>query len=306
MLTYTLTKLALAVPLLLGVALAVFLIGAVTPGDPVLIMLGDGASAGEAERLRSRLGLDLPWHVQYLHFVGRALQGDLGLSYRSGQPVFGEVMANFPATVELTAAAMAVAILVGVTLGALAALHHNSALDRLAVLVAVVGSSMPVFWSGLLLILLFSLSLGWLPASGRGTPQQLILPALTLGLGAAALLARLTRSSMLETLAQDYVRTARAKGIAERAVIVGHALRNAMVPVAAAIGLQVGALLAGAFLTETVFAWPGLGRLTVQAIEARDFPLLRGAVLLVAVVFTLVNLAVDLLFASLDPRIRYS
>lgn len=305
MLRYALAKLVLTVPLLLGVSLAVFLIGAATPGDPVLIMLGEAAPPGEVERLRSRLGLDLPWYLQYLHFVAQAIQGDLGLSYRGKLPVLPELLARFPATLELTASAMLFAVLFGVSLGILAAVRRGSALDRVAVLVAVVGSSMPVFWSGLLMILLFSLALGWLPASGRGSPAQLIMPALTLGLGAAALIARMTRSGMLEALGQDYVRTARAKGLTERATVIRHALKNALIPVVAVIGLQVGGLLAGAVLTETVFAWPGLGRLTVQAIEQRDFPLLRGAVLLAATTFTLVNLVVDLLFASLDPRIRY-
>ena len=305
MLRYALTKLALLVPLLLGVGLVVFLIGAATPGDPVLIMLGEGAPPGEVERLRTRLGLDLPGYLQYVHFVSGAVRGDLGLSYRSKQPVFGEVMDRFPATLELTLAAMSFAVFFGMSLGLLAALRRNTLFDRSAVLLAVVGSSMPVFWSGLLLILLFALTLGWLPASGRGSLQQLVLPALALGLGSAALIARLTRSSMLESLSQDYIRTARAKGLAERTVVVRHALRNGLIPVAAAIGLQVGGILAGAVLTETVFAWPGLGRLTVQAIEQRDFPVLRGALLLVATTFTLVHLALDLLFAYLDPRIRY-
>jgi len=304
-LRYALTKLALLVPLLLGVCLVVFVIGAATPGDPVQMMLGEGAPSAEVERLRARLGLDLPWYLQYVHFVGRAVRGDLGLSYRSKLPVFGEVMDRFPATLELTTAAMAFAVIFGLALGVLAALGHNTVLDRLAMLLALVGSSAPVFWSGLLLILLFALTLGWLPASGRGSPPQLVLPALALGLGSAALIARLTRSSMLEALSQDYIRTARAKGLAERAVVVRHALRNGLIPVTAAIGLQVGGLLAGAVLTETVFAWPGLGRLTVQAIEQRDFPVLRGALLLVAITFTLVNLALDFLFAYLDPRIRY-
>lgn len=305
MLRYALTKLVLTIPLLLGVSLLVFILGALTPGDPVAILLGEGAPPEEVQRLRARLGLDLPWYLQYGHFLLRALQGDLGLSYRSKLPVVAEVLGRFPATLELTAAAMTFALLLGVTLGVLAALQPNRLLDRLAVGLAVLGSSMPVFWSGLLLILLFSLTLGWLPASGRGGLERLILPALTLGLGAAAVITRLTRASLLEVLNQDYIRTARGKGLAERVVVVRHALRNALIPVAAAAGLQIGSLLAGAVLTETVFAWPGLGRLTVQAVEQRDFPVLRGAVLLSATVFTLVNLGLDLLFAYLDPRIRY-
>ena len=305
MLAYAVTRLALTALLLLGESLAVFLIGAFTPGDPVLIMLGEPAPPGEAERLRARLGLDLPWHLQYFHFLAGALRGDLGLSYRTRLPVSDEVIGRLPATLELTAAAMLVALAVGLTLGILAALRHGRAADRAAMLLAVLGSSVPVFWSGMLLILLFAVTLGWLPVSGRGSPGQLVLPALALGLGAAALIGRLTRSSLLEALAQDYVRTARAKGLSERTVVLRHALRNALIPVAAAIGLQLSGLLSGAVLTETVFAWPGLGRLTVQAIEARDFPTIRGVVLLAAVLLTLVNLALDLLFAHLDPRIRY-
>lgn len=305
MLRYALAKLALAPPLLLGVSVAVFLIGAAAPGDPVLIMLGEGAPPGEVERLRTNMGLDLPGYLQYGHFVGRAVQGDLGLSYRSKLPVFSEVVDRFPATLELAVAAMAFAVLLGMALGLLAAIGHNTLLDRLAVVLASIGASMPVFWSGLLLILLFTLTLGWLPASGRGDLRQIVMPAVALGLGAAAMIARMTRSCALEALGQEYVRTARSKGLAERAVVLRHAFRNALIPVAAVIGLQVGGLLAGAVLTETVFAWPGLGRLTVQAIEQRDFPLLRGAVLLVAISYTLVNLGLDLLFAYLDPRIRY-
>jgi ABC-type dipeptide/oligopeptide/nickel transport system permease component len=305
-LRYAATKLLLTGPLLLGVTLVVFILGQVTPGDPVLMLLGEGAPPEEVGRLRTQLGLDQPWPLQYAHFVGQALRGDLGISYRSRLPVFEEVLSRFPATIELTAAAMVVAVPTGVVLGVLAAQRRNTAVDRLAMLLATVGVSMPVFWSGLLLILLFSLMLGWLPASGRGGAEHLVLPGLALGLGASALIARLTRACVLEAMEQDYVRTARSKGLSERVVVLRHALRTALIPVAAAVGLQIGSLLAGSVLAETVFAWPGLGRLTVQAIEARDFPVVRGAVLLVAVTLTLVNLALDLLFAFLDPRIRYS
>jgi peptide/nickel transport system permease protein len=305
MLRYALARLLLTAALLLGLTLVVYLIGAVTPGDPVEILLGEGAPPGEVARLRSQLGLDLPWYLQYPHYVARLLQGDLGLSYRSRLPVAEEVFGRLPATLELTLAAIGLAVAIGLPLGLLAALRPRRALDRLAIGLAVAGSSAPVFWSGLLFILLFSVTLGWLPASGRDGPLHLVLPALVLGLSSAGLIARLARSSLLDIVSQDYIRTARSKGLPERRVVSGHALRNALVPLAAVIGLQLGGLLGGAVLTETVFAWPGLGRLTVQAIEQRDFPIVRGAVLLAGVVYSVVNVGLDLLFASLDPRIRY-
>ena len=305
MFRYVLAKLLLTVPLLLGVSFAIFVIGQLTPGDPVLIMLGERAPAEEAARLRAALGLDLPWYLQYVQFVGNLLQGDLGISYRSKLPVAREVMSRLPATIELAGAALVFAVVLGLSMGIVSAVKRNTVVDRIAILVAMLGSSMPVFWSGLLLILFFSLTMGWLPASGRGTPAHLIMPAIALGASGAALIARITRSSMLEALGQDYVRTARAKGVAEQAVVVRHALRNALIPIATVVGLQIGGLLAGAVLTETVFSWPGIGRLTVQAIEQRDFPVLRATVLLVAAIFTLINLGLDILFVQLDPRIRY-
>ena len=305
MLRYVVTKLLLTVPLLLGVSFAIFVIGLATPGDPVVIMLGERAPAEEADRLRRALGLDLPWYLQYVHFVSGAVQGDLGISYRSKLPVARELLSRLPATAELASAALLFAVVLGLSMGIISAVKRNTIVDRAAIVVAMIGSSMPVFWSGLLLILLFALTLGWLPASGRGTPAHLLMPAVALGASAAALIARITRSSMLESLSQDYVRTARAKGVAERAVVLRHALRNALIPVATVVGLQTGALMAGAVLTETVSAWPGIGRLTVQAIEQRDFPVVRGTVLLVATIFTLINLALDILFVQLDPRIKY-
>jgi peptide/nickel transport system permease protein len=302
---YVVAKLALAVPLLLGVTFLLFLLGQVTPGDPVVIMLGERAPAEEVARLRSALGLDQPWYVQYVRFVAGAVQGDLGISYRSKQPVFDEVLGRFPATVELASAALLFSVTLGIGLGVIAAVKHNSAVDRLTVLLAMLGSSMPVFWSGLLLIQLFALTLAWFPVSGRGSPMHVVLPGIALGASAAALIARITRSTMLESLGQDYVRTARAKGLAEQAVLIRHALRNALIPIVTVVGLEIGALLAGAVLTETVFAWPGIGRLTVQAIGQRDFPIVQGTVLLVATVFTVTNLALDVLFVQLDPRIKY-
>ena len=317
MLRYVLTKLLLTIPLLLGVTFMLFVIGQLTPGDPVLIMLGERAPADEIVRLRDALGLDQPWYVQYLQFLGHAAQGDFGISYRSKLPVIDEVLPRLPATIELATAALLFAVLLGLGMGIISAVKRNTWIDRMAMLVAIVGNSMPVFWSGLLLIVFFAVDLGWLPASGRGQGEwrnpsdwptmisHLLMPAIALGAGAAALIARITRSSMLESLSQDYVRTARAKGLGEQAVIVQHALRNALIPVATVVGLQTGALMAGAVLTETVFSWPGIGLLTVQAISQRDFPVLRATVLLVATIFTLINLGLDVLFVQLDPRIKY-
>jgi len=305
MFRYVLTKLLLTVPLLLGVTFLLFVIGQLTPGDPVLIMLGERAPEEEAVRLREALGLNLPWYLQYVKFVGNALQGDLGISYRSKLPVTGEVLSRLPATAELAATALLFSVVLGLSLGVVSAVKRNSWIDRVAMLFATIGSSMPVFWSGIMLIVLFAVNLGWLPASGRGTPYHLIMPSIALGAGAAALIARITRSSMLESLSQDYVRTARAKGLGERVVIIRHALRNALIPVVTVVGLQIGALMAGAVLTETVFSWPGIGFLVVQSIGQRDFPILRASVLLIATIFTLINLGLDVLFVQLDPRIKY-
>jgi peptide/nickel transport system permease protein len=302
---YVIAKLILTVPLLLGVTFALFVIGQLTPGDPVLIMLGERAPAEEAAQLRASLGLDLPWYLQYVQFVGNLLRGDLGISYRSKLPVTQEVLSRLPATFELAFAALVFAVTLGLTMGVISAVKRNSWIDRIAMLFATIGSSMPVFWSGLLLIVFFAVTLGWLPASGRGTPYHLIMPSVALGAGAAALIARITRSSMLESLSQDYVRTARAKGLSENVVVIRHALRNALIPVVTVVGLQIGALMAGAVLTETVFSWPGIGLLVVQSIGQRDYPVLRASVLLIAVVFTLINLVLDVVFVQLDPRIKY-
>ena len=305
MFRYVVAKLILTIPLLLGVTFALFVIGQITPGDPVLIMLGERALPEEAAQLRASLGLDQPWYVQYFQFVGNLLRGDLGISYRSKLPVAQEVISRLPATVELASAALVFAVIIGLSMGIISAVKRNTIFDRLAILLAMLGASMPVFWSGLLLIVLFAVNLGWLPASGRGTPAHLIMPAIALGAGGAALIARITRSSMLESLSQDYVRTARAKGLGEQIVILRHALKNALIPVVTVVGLQIGGLLGGAVLTETVFSWPGIGLLTVQAIGQRDFPVLRASVLLVATIFTLINLGLDILFVQLDPRIKY-
>ena len=306
MLRYVMKRLLLAVPVLLGVTFVMFLIAQITPGDPAVILLGERATPEELATVRQQLGLNDPWYVQYYKYVSGAVRGDLGQSYRSRTPVFDELMARFPNTVQLTLAAMAIAITIGLPLGVLSAVKQNSLVDRFAIVFAILGSSMPVFWIGLILILVFSLRLQVLPASGKGGLEHLILPATALGVGASALIARITRSSMLEVLRNDYIRTARAKGLRERPVILGHGLRNALIPVVTVVGLQFGALLGGAVLTETVFAWPGIGRHIVQAIGQRDYPTVRGGVLLVATTFVIINILLDVLYAYLDPRIKYS
>lgn len=302
---FLIRRLALLVPTLGGVTLAVFLMLHLTPGDPAQIMLGEFASGAEVQRLRRELGLDQPLLVQYVRFVGRALHGDLGVSIRSRRPVAREIADRLPATVTLTASAVAVAVAAGVTLGTLAAVVRSPLVDSLVMAVALVGLSMPTFWSGLLLILVFALSLRWLPITETAGVRALILPAVTLAAPAAAVLARITRSSILEVLQQNFVQTARAKGLVERRVVVVHVLRNALVPVLTIVGLQTGGLLAGAVIVESVFARPGLGRLAVTAILARDFPLAQGIVLVVAVMYVFVNVAVDVGYGLLDPRIRY-
>lgn len=308
MLPYVLRRLVGTVPVLFGVTLVVFAMTWLTPGDPVVALLGESAQGitGQArEELRRELGLDRPWPVQYVEYVSGLARGDLGVSARSRRPVLREVLDRLPATAELALAGLAIAVVVGVSLGVAAALRKRTWVDALAIAVALVGVSVPVFWSGFLLMLVFSLELGWLPASGRGTLRHLVLPALTVGIASAAFIARITRGAVLETLGQDYVRTARAKGVPARTVVVRHALRNALLPIVTVVGLQLGSLLGGAVLTETVFAWPGVGRMLVDAILARDLPLVQGSVLVVSLLFILVNLAVDLSYAAINPRVRY-
>jgi len=308
LLAYVLRRLVGTVPVLLGVTLVVFAMTWLTPGDPVVALLGEsaqGITGAARDALRRELGLDRPWPVQYLEYVRGLAQGDLGMSVRSRRPVMREVLDRLPATAELALAGLAIAVVVGVSLGVAAALRKRTWVDALAIAVALVGVSVPVFWSGFLLMLVFSLELGWLPASGRGTLRHLVLPALTVGIASAAFIARITRGAVLETLGQDYVRTARAKGVVERVVVVRHALRNALLPIVTVIGLQLGSLLGGAVLTETVFAWPGVGRMLVDAILARDLPLVQGSVLVVSLIFILINLVVDLSYAAINPRVRY-
>jgi ABC-type dipeptide/oligopeptide/nickel transport system permease component len=274
-------------------------------GDPVMLMLPPDASKTEVETLRQQLGFNDPLYVQYGRFAARALQGDLGVSLYHRVPALTLVLERLPASLELAGAAMLIAIVVSVPLGVISAVKRGSAWDVGSMLGALFGLSMPHFWLGIMLILLFSVTLGWLPTSGRGSLAHLVMPAVALGLSLMAMFARLTRSVMLEVLGQDYVRTARAKGLAERLVIGKHALKNALIPLVTVAGMQFGFLIGGTVIIETVFAWPGVGRLVVQAIFSRDYPLVQAAVLVLAIIFVLVNLAVDLVYLYLDPRISY-
>jgi len=296
-------RLALLVPTLLGVATLVFAFLHLVPGDPVEIMLGESAAPADVAELRRELGLDRPLLVQYGRFLAHAARGDFGRSIVYRAPVSHVIATRYPATLELAGAALLVALALALPLGIVAAVRPRSALDRGARLASLAGVCLPSFWLGPLLTLVFSLRLGWLPVSGRGGVAHLVLPAVTLGLGMAGILVRLTRTSMLAALREDYVRSVRAKGAPERRVVLVHALRNALVPVTTVAGLQAGGLLTGAIITETIFAWPGLGRLVVQAIDARDYPLVQGCVLAIAASYVVVNTATDLLQRAIDPRI---
>ena len=288
----------------LGVVTLVF-VALRMSGDPAASMLPGDASVDELRDLRRALGLDQPLSHQYVSFLGSAVRGDFGESFRHQQPAFGLVLERLPATLELAFAALALAVVIALPLGILAALHRGRIVDMMAMGFAVVGQATPYFWMGIMLILVVSVELGWLPTSGRGGWQHLILPAVTLGTHFAASIARLTRTAMLEVLTQNFVTTARAKGLGERRVILAHALKNAAVPVVTLIGLQFGTLLGGAVVTETIFAWPGVGRLAVQSIFVRDYPVVQAGVLVLALVFVAINLLVDLLYGTLDPRIRH-
>ena len=301
-----LRRLLLAVPTTLAVATLVFSLIHLIPGDPVLIMLGDGAQPTDVEELRAKLGLDKPLVEQYGIFLAGLGRGDLGRSLHFDQPVAQLLGRHYPATVVLAFAAMGLAIAVSLPLGMLAAYRHDGWIDRSARLFSLLGVSVPNFWLGPVAILLFSIQLGWLPVSGWSDWKSLVLPAATLGAALAALLTRMVRSALAEELGKPYLVTARAKGLRPLRVATLHALRNALVPVVTVVGLQFGSLLTGAILTETIFGWPGLGRLLIQAIRLRDFPLVQGSVLVIAVTYVAVNLVTDLLYAWLDPRIRVS
>jgi peptide/nickel transport system permease protein len=303
MLTFIVRRLLLAVPVLLGVVFVVMLTIDLLPGDAVTLMLGEHATKDAVAKLRDHLGLDKPFVVRYLEYVARVAGGDLGRSIQQNRPVAAELADAWPATLELTVAALLIATVAGIAAGVASAVWPNSFFDALARLGSLFGLSMPIFWTGLVLIVIFSLWLNWLPVGGAGSLNHLVLPAVTLALPSVAMISRMTRSAVLDVLREDYVRTARAKGVGEFWVLGRHALRNAFIPILTLLGLQSGQLMGGAVLTETVFAWPGLGRLMVKAIFARDYVLLQGAVLVFALAFVIVNLLVDLSYGLLDPRI---
>jgi peptide/nickel transport system permease protein len=299
-------RLITSVPVLWGVATLVFLMMHLLPGDPAEIMLAQsGGSSQSIAQLRRQLGLDESLYVQYGRFLANALRGDLGRSIFTNRPVAQTILEQLPHTVQLALAAMLVAVVVGTALGIMAALNRGTWVDTMCVTLAVAGASMPIFWSALLLILVFSSALGWLPATGQGSLKHLILPAIVLGLASSGSIARLVRSAMLEVLSQEYITTARAKGLSARLVLWRHALKNTLIPVITVMGLQFGYLLGGTVVTETVFSRRGLGRLVVDAILWKDLPVLQGAVLLAAVIYTLVNLLIDVSYAFFDPRVRY-
>ena len=312
---YLARRLLLLVPVLVGVSIVIFGVLHLSPGDPAEIMLGSQATKEDLARLRESLGLNEPLPVQYAHWMAHVVRGDLGRSIWMKRPVLPEVLGRLGATLLLTGTALLLSTVGGLALGVSSAAWPRSLLDRLSAIASLFGASMPSFWLGIVLMVVFALWLGWLPASGMFAPyggggvgdllSHLILPAVTLAAASVTIIARLTRSTMLETLGQDYVRTARAKGVAEGGVLLRHGLKNALIPIVTVVGVQAGYLLGGAVLTETVFAWPGVGTLMVQGILARDFPLVQGCVLVIAVSFVLINLAVDLLYAWIDPRIRY-
>lgn len=305
MTSFILRRLLLAIPTLFGVLVVAFLLLYVAPGDPVTAMIGERADPETIARLRAELHLDDPLPVRFGHYAGNVLRGDLGRSYITDQPISREIAERFPKTLQLAVAAMVLATLVGISLGVLSARRPGGWVDRFALGVAYLGISFPVYWVGLLLILLFAVALRWFPPSGYGGLTFLVLPALTLGMRSIAFQARMTRSAMLESLGADYVRTARAKGLGEWAVTARHALRNALIPLITIIGLDFGSYLTGSILTETVFSWPGLGRYVVNAIARRDLPAIQGSVLFLSAVFVLVNLVTDLAYAKADPRVAY-
>lgn len=303
---YIIRRLLLAVPVLLGVSILVFAIIRFIPGDPARAIAGVHATPQYIEQVRKELLLDKGLHIQYYVYVSNLLRGDLGRSTFSRRPVITELRERFPNTVLLALSSMVIATLLGMGAGIVSASKRNSVFDNVSMVVSLVGVAAPVFWLGVMLQLLFSVRLGWLPSGGMGGIETFVLPAMTLGLATAALIARITRSSMLEVLRQDFITTARSKGLSERVVIFKHALKSAFIPVITVMGLQFGGLLGGAVLTETVFSWPGIGRLMVDSILTRDYPVVQGTVLLLAAMFVLINIVVDITYAYLDPRISFA
>jgi ABC-type dipeptide/oligopeptide/nickel transport system permease component len=298
-------RLLLTVPVLLGVLTLVFALIHLIPGDPAQAMLGDTASQADVAALRARLGLDRPLVEQYGRFLKGAVRGDLGTSLRTSEPVTAAIVARLPATLELAAAAMLVSIAFSIPLGIVAAVRRGTVVDHAATTLSLMGVSIPNFWLGPLLAIVFAIELGWLPVSGRGTPAHLVLPAISLGAALAAILSRMTRASLLEELREPYVQAARARGASRTRAVLRHAFRNSLIPVVTLIGLQFGAVLTGAVITETIFAWPGVGRLLIQSIGFRDYPLVQGCILFIAVMYVGMNLLTDLMYGVIDPRIRY-
>lgn len=282
----------------------VFAIMSLTPGDPAQLILGENAPKAAVLKLREEMGLNDPFFMQYFRFVKNAIMGDFGRSYTTGREVFGEIFARFPNTLILAVIGIIISVCIGIPIGIISATRQYSFLDSFSMVIALLGVSMPVFWLGLMLILTFSVKLGWLPSGGYNGLSSIVLPAITLGVGSAAIITRMTRSSMLEVIRQDYIRTARAKGVTEKVVINKHALKNALIPIITVVGLQFGHLLGGAVLTESVYSWPGVGRLMVDAIRQKDTPTVLAAVVFLAAAFSVVNLLVDILYAYVDPRIK--
>jgi peptide/nickel transport system permease protein len=305
MLNYILKRFAAMVPVLIGISMLLFFMLRMLPGDPAQVLAGQMASPEDIQVIRKQLGLDRPIHEQYLSYLGRLVRLDLGRSARTQNPVIEEIWARLPNTVLLAVVAISLACLLGIPAGIISAVRPYTWVDYLVTMTALFGISMPVFWLGLMLVVVFSVILRWLPAGGTGGWQHVVLPSVTLASFVVAFIARMTRSTMLETLAQDYTTTARSKGLTENIVVIKHALKNALIPIVTVIGLQFGLLLGGAVLTETVFAWPGIGRLIVDSILARDYPMIQGTILIFGLLYILVNLAVDLAYAVIDPRIRY-
>ncbi len=304
MLRYLLRRLLLTIPVLLGVATLVFALIHFIPGDPAQAMLGDGAAPEDVAQLRQKLGLDRPLLVQYGSFLRGVAHGDLGVSLRNDQPVAAQILDRMPATAELALASMFVAVLFALPLGIVAAVWRGTWIDHTAMTLALVGISVPNFWLGPLMAIVFAIELGWLPVGGTGTLAHLVLPAVTLGAALAAIIARMTRASLLEELREPYVLAARAKGVSKTRAVLHHALRNSLIPIVTILGLQFGVVLTGAVITETIFAWPGIGRLLIQSISFRDYPTVQGCVLLIAITYVGVNLVTDLTYGFLDPRIR--
>jgi ABC-type dipeptide/oligopeptide/nickel transport system permease component len=304
-LRYLARRVVLTIPVLVGVATLVFALIHMIPGDPAQSMLGESAAPADVDALRQKLGLDRPLAVQYGSFLAGLVKGDLGTSLRTGAPVTSQIAERMPATFELAVAAMIVAMVVSIPLGVIAAVWRGTAVDHSAMALALAGISIPNFWLGPLLALIFGVELGWLPVSGRGGLDHLVLPAISLGAALAAILARMTRATLLEELRELYVRAARARGVSRVRAVLAHALRNSLIPIVTIAGLQFGAVLTGAVITETIFSWPGIGRLLIQSIGFRDYPMVQGCILLIAVTYVAVNLLTDVLYGVLDPRIRF-